>query len=815
MIAPAAAVVMLPYAVPMLSMLSEIRIGARGLMRSRGFAATAILTLGLGVALCAAVLLVLNAYLFRTLPYPAAERLYSLQFAAPGQPSPRNLEALDWRALDEVIEHPIAWDLDVFYLVGGDRAESARGAWVTSGFMQGLGVRPAIGRGFDDAAFEAGAPNVALISDRLWRSRFGADAAIVGRQFDAYVSDRPNEAERFTIAGVLPPDFWHVNPYTDVLAPLRAPTYPYMVRLREGVTPEMAAERITSFVRAGGSVPAGDWRARLQSTHAGYVDRLRPMLRLAAIAAALVLLVALGNVAGLLVVRMTRRRKEIALRRALGASRLAIARLLLFETLLLGVGAAVVGLVAGALLIGWLAPVVQRELGRPAPGGLGAFAIDWRILLAALVCGLAAALACALAPLVASWRVGLVGTLQSGGRSATDGRGSQRLRSALIALEIAASLSLVAGSTLMMRSVINLLNVDFGIDAAGIASTQVTLRQRTYPQAADRVAFFERMLARMQTIAGIESVAMTDGWPLQQAQPRQVFAEGSGSRAEARSAVVGVSPSYFDTLRVPLLEGRAFAPADRVGTEPVAIVSSTLARQLWPDGAVGQRITVVPQGANGTPSGTTREVVGVARDVRQTPDDGDLADVYVPFLQVGGRFGWVYLRSAGPTAALTRQVQQAFRELDPEIPFDAATPLQAAIDQQLARPKFLAWLLAGFAAVAAALSLVGVYGVIAYAVRQREREIAVRIAIGADPRRITWLFLRQGALVMLAGVVLGLAGAIAAGRALESQLFGVPAADPLTLAMAAAGFAAAGCLASWWPARRAAATEPAAALKEG
>lgn len=795
-------------------MWTELRTAVRSLLRSRGFALAAVLTLGLGVALSAAVLLVLNAYLFRTLPYPAAERLYGVQFAPPGQPGPEKMETIDWRALDDIVEHGIAWDLDVFYLVGGDRAESARGAWVTPGFMNGLGIQPVLGRAFDAAAFAPGAPNVAIISDRLWRSRYNGDPGVLGRQFDAYVSDRPQEAERFTIVGVMPPDFWHLNPYTDVMAPLRAPTYPYMVRLREGVTPQAAGDRISALVRGSVPVPGENWRATLVSTHDSYVERLRPVLRSVAIAAALVLLVALANVAGLLLVRVTQRQREIAVRRALGAGRLAIARLLLVEGMLLGLGATVVGVFAGVLLMQWIAPLVQRELGRQAPGGLHAFALDPKILLAALACGVGIGLACTVTPLIASWRMGLAGTLQSGGgRGGTEGRGSQRLRSLLIALEVAASLTLVAGSTLMLRSVANLLDIDFGIEAANVATMPIALRQRTYPDLADRVGLFERALPRLQAIPGVDAVAMTDWWPLQQARPRAIAAELGGSRVEGRSAIMSVTPSYFETLRIPLVSGRAFTAQDRIGAAPVALVSETLARSMWSGAPLGGRVTIVQEGTNGARTSTTHEIVGVVRDVRQAADDEDFADVYVPFMQSAGRAAWLYARSGAPAAALTPAIQRALREIDPEIPGETVAPMQASIDQQLARPKFLAWLLAGFSIVAGALSLVGVYGVIAYAVRQREREIAVRVAVGADPRRITSLFLKQGAVIMAAGVMLGLAGAVAAGRALESQLFGVGAADPLTLVIAAVAFTTAGGLAIWWPARRAAATAPSRLLR--
>jgi putative ABC transport system permease protein len=793
-------------------MLSEIRIAVRSLARSPGFALAAVVTLGLGVTLCAAVLLVLNAYLFRTLPYPGAERLYWVRYALPGQVAPPKLQTLDWRSLDDVVEHPIAWDLDVFYLIGGERSESAPGAWVTQGFVEGLGIQPAVGRGFEEDAFAPGGPNVALISDRLWRARYSADPNIVGRQFNAYVSDRPDEAERFTIVGVMPPDFWHVNAYTEVLVPLRAATYPYMVRLREGVLPGVAVDRITALVRAGTTVPNPEWRVTLESTHAAYVERLRPILQSAATAAGLVLLIALANVTGLLLIRTTRRQKELAVRRALGASRFAVARLLLIEALVLSAGATLVGALTGGLLMGWLAPVVQRELGRTAPGGAGAFGFDMPIFVAAGLCGLLAALACTAGPLVASWRVGLLGSLQGGGRGATEGRGSQRARSVLIAVEVAASLALLAGSTLMMRSVINLLRVDFGIDAANVMSVPMTLRQRTYPQPADRLAFYERAIARVEAIPGVESVATTNWWPLQAPQPRVIEVERSGGRAEDRSGVIVVGPNYFATLGIPLVAGRAFTPHDRIGSEPVAIVSETLARRMWPDGgAVGARINVVEEGERGL---SARNLIGVVRDVRQTPEDDDLADMYVPMLQSPGRFSWIYVRTSGAPLAWVPQLRSAFMEMDPEIPFETPATLAASIARQSSRPKFLAWLLGGFSVVAGLLALVGVYGVIAYAVRQREREIAVRIAVGADPRRITRLFVSQGTRVMFAGLALGLAGAVAAGRALESQLFGVPPSDPLTLVMTTVGFALAGSLAIWWPARRAAATDPAAALKE-
>ena len=797
----------------MTAILADLRLAVRSLTHARGFTATAILTLGLGLTLCASAMVVVRAYLFSDLPYPAADRLYTIRYAPPGQPQPEDMEALDWSSLNDVIEHPVAWDLDAFYLLGGENAEMTPGAWVTPGFVQGLGINPAIGRGFDQSAFLKGNSNVALISHRLWQSRYGGDPAVVGRTFMAYVSDRPEEAESFTIIGVLPQGLWHFNNYTDILAPLRAPTYPYMVRLRTGVTAETAAARITSLVRTGAANVPQNWRAEVVSAHAQYVASVRPLLRTVTTAAALVLLVACGNLATLLLIRATRRQKEIAVRNALGAGRWAIARMLLVEALVLGTAASLLALFATGLTLDAITPLVQQQLGRTAPGGATALAIDTRVLLVVLGAGLLTATICALAPLTTALGPRLLGALQSGGRTTTDGVGPQRIRAALIALEIAASLTLVAGSTLMVRTVITLLRTDLGFSGERILNTSVTLRQNRYPDAASRLAMFERMAATLGSLPGAESVGMTTAWPLQQARLHPVGTP-EASVATTRAAIQGVNDTYFDALAIPISAGRAFTRSDRLGTEPVALVSDTLARRLWPDGnAVGRRIVVPQDQDEGEPIAVTRMVVGTVRDVRQIPADEDLADVYVPILQTPGRFAFLLLRTAGAPANWLSPVRAAFRELDPEIAVQGGRPLSITMKEATSRPRFLAWLLGSFAGIAALLALVGAYGVIAYAVRQREREIAVRLAIGADPARITRLFLRQGSWILLAGLVLGLIGVLAGSRLIESQLYGVTPRDPATLAAAVAAFATAGLIAIWWPARRAAATDPAIALR--
>ena len=819
----------------------DLRSAMRMLRQARGFTSVAIVTLGFGLMLCITAFTVVNAYLLRTLPFPAAERLYNVRYAAPGQREPRNMEQLDWRGLDDVIEQPIAWDLDVFYLLGGAWPESAPGAWVTPGFVAGFGIQPAIGRGFAATDFETGRPNVALISHRLWRTRFHGDPAIVGRSFNAYVSDRPEEAEAFTVIGVMPADFWHVNPYTDVFAPLRAPTYPYFVRLRTGITPEVAAQRITAFVRnaLGAGAPAGasadasgstatalpaDWHVELRSAHAGYVAQLEPLLMAVSGAAGLVLLIACANVAVLLLVRASRREKEIAVRLALGASRGRIARLLLTEGLVLGLASTAVGLFLSWFAMGWLAPAIEHQLGRRTPGGTSLLAIDRTVVFAAVGCGLLTIGLFMLAPLVASLRsrasLALPGT---GARGATDGPGPRRARTLLIAFEVAASLALLTGSALMVSSAVRMLQVDFGLEMHDVVTSSVGLRQRAYPDRASRSEFFARLLPRLARVGGVQSVAAGDWWPLQPPRLRRVQAtqvQATRAQAETQAGVMAVSADYFATLRIPLRAGREFTAQDRLGSEAVAVISETLARRLWPNAsAVGQRLDVTPdqddreEGQPSQPASLT--IVGVVADVRQSHTDVDLADAYVPLLQRAGRFAFVYTRppGAGVVSRIEPELRTAVGDIDREVAIGMPQLLQERLEQERSRPRFLASLLAGFAGFAGVLALVGVYGAIAYAVRQREREIAVRMAIGATRPAVVNLFLRQGVLVLATGLILGIAAALASGRLLESQLYGVRPGDPWLLAFTTAGFAACGLLAIWLPARRAAATDPAIALR--
>jgi putative ABC transport system permease protein len=765
-------------------------------MRGSGFTLTCVLTLALGIAVNVSVLAVINAYLWRSLPYAEASRLYSIIYSPPGERHPEGMEALEWGSLADVLEQPIAWDLDMFYLTGGDHAETAPGAWVTPGFMQGLGIQPALGRAFSTEDFRTNAPQMALISHALWQGHFGGDPAILGRRFQAYVSDRPEEAEVFTIIGVLAPDFWHFNSYTQVLAPLRAATYPYMAQLRKGIPPAEAAQRITALVRSGGiSLPA-NWRVEVRSTHGEYVARIRPILNAVAIAAGLLLLTACANVAFLLLLRAARRQREIAVRLALGAGRRQIAQMLLGEAARLAGTAAALGLALSWLLTGALAPAVQRQLGRSAPGGDSAIALSPAVL-ALTAAGVLVTIALfALAPLLVTWRANLALAMHAGNRSSTDGRGARQARWALIGVEVAGSVALLAAGGLMLRTVVRMMQVDLGYRPERVLAASVGLRQGSYPAPAARMAFYERLLARFAEVPGVRAVGLTSWYPLQPPRPQPLNAASVNTAA----GVHAVSPQYFAALGIPLLEGREFTAADRAGTAPVAIASATLAARL-----PARVITV---------GNERRAIVGVVRDVRQSYTDDDLADLYIPILQAPGRFASVYVRSGGAPLAWAAALRNALRQVDAEVALGTPRPFQAAVDELSARPKFLLSLLAGFSALAAALAVVGVYSVIAYAVRQREREIAVRMAVGASGRAVALLFLRQGAAVVAAGTVAGIAGAAALGKTLATQLYGVRPADPLSLATAATVFAAAALAAMWFPARRAARTDPALALRE-
>jgi len=787
---------------------TDVRTICRALIKACGFSTVAVLTLATGFTLCFTVLTVANAFLIRPLPYPDADRLYNVEAEVPGRGAPSGLASVDWSPLDDVVQHAIGWDLDAFYIRGRERTEMTPGAWVTPGFLPGLGIGVSLGRAFEATDFERGAAQVALISDQHWDRRFGRDPGVIGSTLRAYVSDRPDEAEAFTIVGVLPADFWHVNIYTDVLAPLRAPSIPYLVRLREGVAPQVAAERMTALAAPVATAPPG-WRVTLTPMRDRYLAETRPILSAVATASAIALFIACANVAVLLLVRGTRRRHEIAVRLALGAGRWRIARLLMLEALVLGGLATVVGVLMSLLAIGELGPVLEGYLGRRIPGGLQALTPDGTVVLGGILLCLTTVVACGLAPLLEAWR--LSSSLAANGRSLTDGPRARRTQSALIAAQVGASLTLLAGSALMVDSSVRMLRVDFGFQAADIVSANVALRQRGYPDAESRQVFFRRLLDLLEERTG-RPAAAGDWWPLQGRRPRKVEAVGAEPRSTSAD-VISATTDYFDVLGLTVVQGTAFnAAADRPGGEAVAIVSATLADRLWPGtSVVGQRLRVAVD-AEGRASPIDLRVVGAVNDVRGNHADADMSDLYVPWFQRPGRMAFVYMN--GPAPGQSETLRKSVAELDAEASVGEPVTLGTLLDLERVRSRLLAGLLSAFGACAAVLALIGIYGAVMYSVRYREREIGLRIALGAAPGNVAALFVRQGSVLLLFGLVPGVLGALAIGTVLRSQRFGTPATDPLLIAGTAALFAACGLLATWWPARRASRIDPAVVLKD-
>lgn len=797
--------------------MNEMRVALRSLLKARGYTASAVFTLAFGLALTIVVLAVVNAYLVRSLPYPAADRLYSVSYARPGQEQPRDMETLDWASLSDVVEHPIAWDLDVFYILGGDGAfsERAPGAWVTSDFMNGLGIRPSLGRVFAPNEYLPGAPQVALIDHDLWMRRFGGDSGVIGRRFNAYVSDRPRDPEVFTIVGVLPRGFWHLNRYTQVLTPLRAQTYPYFVRLREQVPPAVAEQRIASLVRGSRSDLPSDWRVELRSTHAAYVERIKPMLLAIGGAVAVVLAIACGNVALLTLLRGIRRRKDIAVRLALGAQRREVARLLLTEIALIAAAAVMVGTLLAALGMRVLAPAIEQQLGRTVPGGVSALSIDLPVVAAIIALGVLIAVLVGLAPLFLTTRLGVLPALRQA-RAGGDSRGSKHARFALIAVEVAGSLALLTGCGLMVRSVVRMLDVELGMNARGAVAATMALREQSYPEARSRAELYDRVLRGVSELASVTAVAMSNPSPLVSFQTQPMRADDDPGKK--RIALRTVSAGYFELLDISLVRGRLLSAADRDGAEPVAIVSESAARSLWPDrDALGRRVQVLSPSTRADSVVASATIVGVVRDVLQSPDDTATADLYLPLQQSAGRFAAIVARPRGAmpvSPKLLEDLRRVVAAIDPQLNVSSIEDMGTTLDQQLARPRFLVLMFALFGGFASLLGVLGLYSVIAYAVQQREQEVAVRMAVGASRPSIIRLFVREGMIVTGIGLAMGIVGAINIGRLLEGQLFGVRAVDTPTMAAAAAALVVVALFAVWWPARRAALTDPARALRD-
>lgn len=793
-----------------------LRVSLRGLRRSPGYAAIVISSLAAGFALTAMVFVVVNAYVVGALPYADAPRLYHVMYAPPGPQEPRGMADMPWAKLNDVVEYAVTASGDTYYLTGDGPAQSIRGLHVSQGFIAGLGVRASLGRTLVATDFDASAETPALIGQSLWRDRFGGDSTIIGRRIAADAESRTGAREAFRVVGVLPPGFWFgrdSRDRIDLVAPLLTPARTYMVRLRTGITSAMAEQRLTAAARTVGSAFPRDWPGvRLEGVHDRYVSGLRATLLSVIVAAAIVLFVTWANVAALTLLRTIRRERELAIRVALGATGAWIFTAVFVDVAIVCVGATVAGLAAASLALRASAPAIAAQLGKPSPAGPQVIAIGPAALAGAV--GLALLVALALAALaVFPRRTRRVGdALRGSGRAVTDAPAARRLRGMFVSLEIAGAFALLVGGTLMVKSVAGMFSTRLGYRIDGLVRTRIVLRAASYPDRESYERFYETLTTRLGPLSHLPA-AFTSWPPFYEAPPQAVTTEDGGSSASAM--VTAVSPGYFTTLGIGVVDGRSFGTADRSSADAVAIVSRSLAQRLWPGAnPLGRSLRVTESTGDGPVMRQARTVVGVVNDVRQSYTDSDLRDLYVPYAQSElGRFGTFYLATDRAPPLVARQIREVVSSIDPLAVANDPVPVSAE-NTSLARAKFMTSMLGGLAAFSLLVVLLGVYGVIAYAVQQREREVAIRVALGATGRSIQGLFVKDGVRMVAAGIAIGSVGAFAVGRTLEHQLIGVRPFDAFTFGLSVAVMVTTGLSAVWWPARRASTAPPMRVLND-
>ena len=806
--------------------LGYFRFSFRQLRKNPSFAIAAIVTLALGIGATTAIFSLVNAVLLKPLPYPEPGRLMRVtqEDHSTGAAVPESLsypDYFDWRAQNRSLSGMASYTGQNMTLTGTGQAQQLGAYVVSSNFFQVLGVAPMLGRDFrwDE---ERPGNRAVMLSHELWQSRFGGDREIVGQQVTL-------DGERYTVAGVMPKGF-HFPAESGVEAWISlahdeegvSPATKHrgqdelevIGRLKPGVTMEQARADLSSIARALAAQysDTNKWytTARVLPQLEFEVGKSRPALEVLFGAVALVLLIACVNVAGLLLVRSSRRSGEIALRGALGASRSEIVWQLLTESIVLSVISGLAGVAVASGALKELAVLFPKALPR-----LGDVSIDVPVLAFAVAVSVLTGILFGVVPALRVSQLAPALALRDGTRTVTSGRGHHRLQTWLVIAETALGLVLLVGAGLLIRSFVSVLRVDPGFDARHVLTARFTMSDTSYPRD-HKIQFVQELMSRLNALPGVK--AASAGWPMPMSGSDATVSftvEGHPvAQADHPSESLGVAePGFFEAMRIPLIAGRTFNSMDQTKSPPVAIIDQAFAKKYFPGvNPIGRHMTA--DVGDDVVDHPVREIVGVVGDIKQFGLTANAAPhYYLPWTQAVITNPYLVIRTTGDPAMLERAVQATVAGMDSNIPTYRVHPLEYYVSQAVAPARFQTLLLTGFAGIALLLAAVGLYGVLSYVVQQRTLEIALRLAVGAQRGDVLRMILKRGMTLAAIGVTVGLAISFLATRFIATLLYGVKPSDALTycgmsLVLLAVAFVA--CIA---PAYRAARTDPMTTLR--
>jgi putative ABC transport system permease protein len=799
-------------------MIQDLRIGFRVLRTRPGFSFVAVLTLALGIGAATVIFSVVNGVLLRPLPLPESDRLVRIEEQHDQSVNPSNLTHASFFDLIEntsTLEHLSAARFWTTNLADGDEPEQVSSLLVTADYFSALGVSPAIGRNFLTEEDQPGRGDVVIISNALWQRRYGADPDVIGKTINA--NGRP-----MTVVGVLPAGFRSGYPFQgdyDVWSPLvpgtlRSNRVSHLLGVIGRIKPDFTIDQsrselatiATSIIAQNPGVDDPVFTIGAVRLQDRMVSTVRPAIFMFLSAVGLLLLIACANVANLLLARAASRQREMAIRSALGAGRVRLARQLLTESLLLGGLGGIVGLILafGSLrLVTSLSPANFPRMNEVN--------IDVRVMVFAILVSLLTGLIFGLAPIIQLPGRSFSESLKDGSR----GTGSRKgwLLNGLVAFEVSLTLIVLIGAGLLINSFLRVMQENRGFDPANVLTVNLNLPVSKYGTGAQQTAVLQQMLERVRAVPGAQSVGLTNVLPFS-GGPATTFEIAGRPPVEPGNELTAdiriIDSNYFKTLAVPLRSGRTFTEQDTADAPRVMIINAELARQYWAgEDPIGRRVTMLHWGPP-----LTGEVVGVVGDVKSDGIDSTTRPmIYWPHPQFPSTFNNLVIRAAGDPSSIVAGVKSQIWSVDREQPLNRIETMEKIIANSAAPRRFYMFLLATFAFLSLALAAVGIYGVISYTAAQRTREIGVRVALGAQRGDVISMVVREGMLLALVGVVIGLTGAFGLTRLMTGLLYGVEAADPLTFGVISVLLSLVALVACYVPARRAAGVDPLTALR--